>query len=186
MRSRLPVLRMRRRYLTFELMGEGDIEAKDLINEIKSSQSSLFGDSGTARNRIKMIFFDGRFGILRCHHASIWEARAILASIYSIRGIRVLLRTKGVSGSIKTATEKYIPRLSLSNAENDGRRVELEEVSGWIIHNRGREIDLSPDDKDKTKGSDTRYLGLTSFDLCGGCYYADGTANGIRQGNNGI
>ncbi len=170
---------MRRRYLAFELLGEGDVGAKDLFKEIKSSQNSLFGDSGTAKNRIKMIFFDGRFGILRCHHASVWETRAILASIYSVQGIRVLIRTKGVSGSIKAATEKYIPQLSELCAESDGRRIELDKVSGCIIHTYGLEVDLCPDIKNWNKGSGTKYLGLTSFDLCGGHEDADGTTNGL-------
>jgi ribonuclease P/MRP protein subunit POP5 len=186
LRSHLPVLRMRRRYIAFEVESEEPVRQNDLAAELIAAQTSLWGDKGSSLNRIKLISFDGRFGLLRCAYSRIQETRAVLATIYSINGIRAAIRVKGVSGTIKAATEKYIPRLSLSNAENDRRRFELEEVSGWIIHSHGREIDLSPDEKNKTKGSDTRYLGLTSFDLCGGCYYADGTADGVRQGNNGI
>lgn len=43
MRSRLPVLRGRRRYMIFELQSEGEISPKDLMNEIYSTQFSLFG-----------------------------------------------------------------------------------------------------------------------------------------------
>ncbi len=166
--------------MAFELDAEGEIDARDLTGEIRSCQASLFGDAGVARNRLKLITFDGRFGLLRCHHTHISETRAVLATIYSITGIRTAFRVKGVSGTIKAATEKYLPGLGRTSAENDGRRIELEEVSGWIIHSHGREIDLSPDEKNRTKGSDTRYLGLTSFDLCGGCDDADGTADGLR------
>ena len=49
MRSRLPVLRSRRRYMIFELEAEDEIQAKDLMNEIHSKQFSLFGDSGRLR-----------------------------------------------------------------------------------------------------------------------------------------
>ncbi len=180
------MLRIRRRYIAFELASEEPVRQNDLATELALAQSSLWGDKGSSLNRIKLISFSGRFGLLRCAHSRIQETRAVLATIYSINGIRAAIYVKGVSGTIKAATEKYIPRLSLSSAENDGRRFELEGVSGWIIHSHGREIDLSPDEKNRTKGSDTRYLGLTSFDLCGGCYYADGTADGLRQGNNGI
>ena len=179
MRSRLPVLRTRRRYLAFELEAEGEIQPRELMSEIHSSQFSLFGDAGAAKNRLKMISFDGHFGLLRCHHTHLQDTRAILASIYSINGIRAALHTKGVSGTIKSATEKYIPQLGKISAENDGRRIELEEVSGWIIRTHGLEVDLCPDDRNKTKGSDTRYLGLTSFDLCGGHEDADGTPDGL-------
>ena len=60
MRSRLPVLRGRRRYMIFELQSEGEISPKDLMNEIYSTQFSLFGDEGAAKNRLKMIAFNGR------------------------------------------------------------------------------------------------------------------------------
>lgn len=187
MRSRLPVLRMRRRYIAFEVESEEKVSSKDLIAEIISAQASLFGDKGASQNRLKLISFDGCFGLLRCGHSRIQESRTVLATIYSIAGVRTAIRLRGISGTINAATEKYIPKLSLSSAENDGRRIELDGVSGWIIHSHGREIDLSPDENNnRTKGSDTHYLGLTSFDLCGGCYDADGTADGLRQGDNGI
>jgi len=136
--------------------------------EIQSSQTSLFGDGGTAENRLRLVYFDGRFGILKCSHTKITESRAILASIWAVGGIRTALMVKGVCGTIKTATEKYIPQLNLINAESNGERIELDEVSGCIIRAQGLKIDLCPDDRSKAKGSDTRYLGLTSFDLCGG------------------
>ncbi|HUI40286.1 MAG TPA: Rpp14/Pop5 family protein [Methanothrix sp.] len=179
MRSRLPVLRAPRRYVAFEVDAEEKIEAKDLIHEIRSSQSSLFGDAGAARNRLKLISFQGRYGLLRCHGAYIRETRTALAAIYSINGIRAACHVKGVSGTIKSATEKYIPKLGKISSENDGRRIELEEISGCIAHTHGLEIDLCPDERNWTKGSDTRYLGLTSFDLCGGHDDADGTSDGL-------
>jgi ribonuclease P/MRP protein subunit POP5 len=180
------VLRKRRRYMAFEVDCEDTVKSKDLAAEIYSSHTSFFGDIGTAENRLRLVHFDGRFGLLRFSHEHITKTRAILAAIYSIKGIRAALRVKGVSGTIKSATEKYIPPLHQISAENDGRRIELNEVSGCIIHTHGCEIDLYPDDRNMTKGSDTRYLGLTSFDLYGGHDDADGTADGLRQGHNSI
>jgi ribonuclease P/MRP protein subunit POP5 len=165
--------------MAFELEAEDGVEASELMKEIHESLFSLFGDAGASRNRLKLISFDGRYGLLRYHHAHIQETRAVLASIYSIEGIRAMLRIKGISGTIKSATEKYIPKLSKISAESDRRRIELDEVSGCIIHTYGLEVDLCPDDRNVTKGSDTRYLGLTTFDLCGGHEDADGTADGL-------
>jgi ribonuclease P/MRP protein subunit POP5 len=176
-RSRFPHLRIRRRYIAFEAESEETIQPKELVAEIYSVQASLLGDLGAAKNRLKLIFFDGRFGLLRCSYLYVKEARAVLAAVYSANGVRIAVYVRGVSGTIKAATEKYIPQLSQESAENGGRRVELEEVSGRIVRIRGREIDLSPDDR--SRGSDTQYLGLTSFDLCGGCDDADGTADGL-------
>lgn len=165
--------------MVFEVDSEEAVLARDLIGEIHSAQASLFGDKGAGVNRLKLIAFNSRFGLLRCSHAHTQDTRAILASIYSISGIRAVCHVKGVAGTIKSATEKYIPPLRQISAESDGRRIELEEVSGCIIHIHGHEIDLCPDDRSKTKGSDTRYLGLTSFDLNGGHDDADGTADGL-------
>src|SRR5665647_3099042 len=81
--SRLPVLRNRRRYMIFELEAEDEIQAKDLMNEIHSKQFSLFGDKGASENRLKLIAFNGRYGLLRFHHTHSTETRAILATIYS-------------------------------------------------------------------------------------------------------
>jgi ribonuclease P/MRP protein subunit POP5 len=179
LRSRLPVLRGKRRYMIFELQAEGEIQAKDLMNEIYSSQFSLFGDQGGSRNRLKLIAFNGRYGLLRFSHLHIQETRATLATIHSIQGVRVALYTKGVSGTIKSATEKYLPRLGKICAESDGRRIELNNVSGCIIRTYGIKVDLCPDDRNRSIGSDTQYLGLTSFDLSGGHEDADGTADGL-------
>jgi ribonuclease P/MRP protein subunit POP5 len=182
MRSRLPVLRARRRYMVFELQAEGEISPKDLMNEIISSQYSLFGDEGAAKNRLKMISFNGRFGLIRFSHIHVPQTRATLATVHSIRGIHVALHTKGVSGTIKSATEKYLPRLSkisVESDESDGRRIELKDVSGCIIRTHGVKVDICPDDRNKCMGSDTQYLGLTSFDLSGGHEDADGTADGL-------
>ncbi len=179
MRSRFPVLRDRRRYMIFELLSEGEISPKDLMSEIASSQSSLFGDEGAAKNRLKMITFNGRYGLIRFSHKHVQETRATLATIHSIHGIRVVLHTKGVSGTIKSATEKYLPRLSKICAESDGRRIELRDVSGCIIRTHGVKVDLCPDDRNMSMGSGTQFVGLTSFDLSGGHEDADGTADGL-------
>ena len=165
--------------MIFELDAEAEISPKDLVSEIISSQFSLFGDAGASRNRLKLIAFNGRYGLLRFGHMHTRETRASIAAIRSIHGVRVALRSKGVSGTIKSATEKYLPRLSKICAESDGRRIELKDVSGCIIRTHGVKVDLCPDDRNKCIGSDTQYLGLTSFDLSGGHEDADGTADGL-------
>jgi ribonuclease P/MRP protein subunit POP5 len=165
--------------MIFELDAEAEISPKDLVSEIISSQFSLFGDAGASKNRLKLIAFNGRYGLLRFGHMQNRETRASIAAIRSIHGVRVALRSKGVSGTIKSATEKYLPRLSKICAESDGRRIELKDVSGCIIRTHGVKVDLCPDDRNRTIGSDTQYLGLTSFDLSGGHEDADGTADGL-------
>ncbi|HPY72750.1 MAG: Rpp14/Pop5 family protein [Methanothrix sp.] len=178
MRSWLPVLRDRRRYIAFEVEAEDRVRAGDLMAEIRAAQTSLFGDLGSAKNRLRMISFDGRFGLLRSSHLRTEESRALLATVTSVGGTRAAIRVRGISGSIKAATEKYIPQSTLQPGENK-RRVDLGPVSGSVVRTRGREIDLCPDDPKMTEGSATRYVGLTSFDLCGEDIDADGTSDGL-------
>ncbi|KQC14591.1 MAG: Rpp14/Pop5 family protein [Methanothrix sp.] len=178
MRSWLPVLRDRRRYIAFELEAEGRVSRGELVGEIRAAQSSLFGDLGAAKNRFRMISFDGRFGLIRCSHKRTEECRALLATVGSVAGTRAAIRVRGISGSIKAATEKYIPQSTLQPDENK-RRVDLGPVSGSVARVIGREIDLCPDDRKMTEGSGTRYVGLTSFDLCGEDIDADGTSDGL-------
>ena len=176
------MLRQRRRYLVFELESEnapGLIQARDLMGEITSCQLSLFGDEGAAKNRIKLICFDGRVGLIRFSHLHLRETRAALAAVFSVRGVRAAIRTKGVSGTIKSAREKYLPRLVKLSFESDGRRIERKDISGCIIRTHGVKVDLCPDDRYKSAGSESRFLGLTSLDLCGGHEDADGTADGL-------
>jgi len=179
LRTRLPTMRPRRRYMAFLVECEGSVGERDLLWEIYSAQASLLGDIGSSKNRLKLIRFDGRYGILRCNHIRIRECRSALACVYAVGGFRVSLIVLGISGTIRALTEKYIPELGRLRAESDHRRIEIEEVTGSIARIRGEEIDLIPDNQDMTKGSDTRYLGLTSFDLDGECDYADGTSDGL-------
>jgi len=165
--------------MVFELEAEGEVSPRDLMSEIHAAQFSLFGDQGASQNRLKLISLHGSWGLLRCSHTHIEDTRAVLATVYSIGGNRVALRSRKVSGTIKSATEKYLQQLGKISVENYGRRIEQEDVSGCIIRIHGQGIDLCPDDRSKTKGSDTRYLGLTSFDLIGGRTHADGAADGL-------
>jgi ribonuclease P/MRP protein subunit POP5 len=179
LRSRLPVLFPRRRYIVFQLDSEEEVGSGDLLKEIHSAYASLFGDLGMARNRLKLIYHQGSFGMLRCRHDRLLETRVVLASVYAVGGVRAAVRIRGVAGTIKSAREKYIPQLSRFESEDGRRRIELKEVSGCIVRIHGRKIDLCPDDPNKTRGSGTRYLGLTSFDLIGGHDDADGTSDGL-------
>jgi len=48
LRSRLPVLRDRRRYIAFELESEDPVGPRDLASEIHLAYQSLYGDAGRA------------------------------------------------------------------------------------------------------------------------------------------
>ena len=101
-------MRERKRYIVFEVLSTEKIDRSELIDELRSSASSLLGDVGAASCNLWMLDFDGRRGILRCAHDKTAMVRAVLATINRVHGIRVGVRVLGISGTVKSATEKFM------------------------------------------------------------------------------
>jgi ribonuclease P/MRP protein subunit POP5 len=104
----LPSLRVKKRYLAFELISEVPVSRSDLFKEVVSSASSLLGDVVTSECDIKMLGFEDRKGIIQCSHTKVKETRASLATLTRINGKRVTLHVLGTSGTVKRATEKFL------------------------------------------------------------------------------
>ncbi|MHC1582492.1 MAG: Rpp14/Pop5 family protein [Candidatus Syntropharchaeia archaeon] len=106
MKGLRPSLRERKRYIGFEVISEKEIEKKELIREIFTSATSLYGDKGVSECSPWLISFDGKRGILRCSHRMTDEARNVLASIDRINGGPVGIRVLTISGTIKGVRKK--------------------------------------------------------------------------------
>ena len=113
----LPSLRERRRYLRFELMGEREIDKRELMKEIWNSIYSLYGDVGASECKLWLIEchrVESRndeesnlsVGVLRCAHTKVEEVRAALACIHTVNDARVGIRVIRTSGSIKGASRR--------------------------------------------------------------------------------
>ena len=114
----LPSLRERRRYLRFTVIGEREIDKRELMKEIWNSIYSLYGDVGASECKLWLIEYrsstEGRnevgqssgSGILRCAHNKVEEVRASLACIHSVNGARVGIRVIRTSGSIKGVSRR--------------------------------------------------------------------------------
>ncbi|HUV02540.1 MAG TPA: Rpp14/Pop5 family protein [Desulfobacteria bacterium] len=113
----LPSLRERRRYLLFELMGEREIDKRELMKEIWNSIYSLYGDVGASESKLWLIKYhrleDRKeeestliVGVLRCAHNKVEEVRASLACIHTVNDARVGIRVIRTSGSIKGASRR--------------------------------------------------------------------------------
>jgi len=104
-----PTLRERRRYILFEVMQERDIDKQELLKAIWNSVYSLHGDVGASESKLGLIEYNKRedigTGILRCANSKVEEVRASLACIHSVNGLRVGIRVKKISGTIKGARE---------------------------------------------------------------------------------
>ena len=127
---------------------------------------------------LRLFSFEDNEGIIRCTAAKTWEARAVLATIFSIKNIRTRIKVLGISGTVQRATEKYLLTESIIEAEPERKKPhELKEyekvinkitIVGSIINKQNNEIDLLPKDYEYNEilnRSNTKYIGITVFDL---------------------
>jgi len=103
-----PTLRESNRYLAISVTSEGDIPRRDLVNEIFFCAATLLGDAGSSEMSIRLLSFEDNKGIIQCRVDRIWESRAVLATVTSIKGMRTRINVLGVSGTVRGATEKYL------------------------------------------------------------------------------
>ncbi|MCD5409665.1 MAG: RNase P [Methanocellales archaeon] len=173
-------LRERKRYLAFEAASTDEVSRRELTNELWANARSLLGDVGTSQCDLCLLDFDGRFGILRCAHDKTATARAVLATIDRVGKIRVGIAVIGTSGTIKSATEKFIRRGGIPKDAVKIDRVQIMgSVSGTVKRVLGNEIDLIPDDDDIVKRSNVNLVGVTVFDLKRVRQHANGIPDGI-------
>jgi ribonuclease P/MRP protein subunit POP5 len=173
-----PTLRESKRYIAFSLVAEDALTRNDLLNEVMYSAASLLGDVGSSVLGLRLLSFENNRGIIKCTADRVWESRAILACVSSIRGTRVRISILGVSGTVLAATEKYLLTQNKTDAELDREKtINIKEckivfdksiVFGSIVNKNNDEIDLLSEDPQYKKifdRSNTKYLGMTVFDL---------------------
>ncbi len=173
-----PTLRESKRYLAFSLTAEKDISRRDLINELNFAAATLVGDVGCSELSMHLLSFDDCNGIMQCAANKVWESRGVMASISSIKGVRVRLTVLGVSGTVRASTQNYLLINDIKTSEPERERTaESDEceffiannaISGKVVRRNNNEIDILPDSphyEDKLENSGTRYFGITVFDI---------------------
>lgn len=106
LKSLMPTLRERKRYLAFEVMSEKRIEGR-ITSVIWRSILENLGVFGCAKAGIWVLpdKYDPekQRGIIRVNHKHVDELRTTLAMIRSIEGEKVIVRSIGLSGILKKA-----------------------------------------------------------------------------------
>lgn len=117
-----PTLKENQRYIVFEIISGSDIIFDDVVNAIWSSSMQLFGEVGTSKLRlwIPSAFFDKdrKRGLIRTTNSSVEEARAAIAAIREIGGMKVIFYVLGVTGTIKSARSKFFGIRDLTGFEH--------------------------------------------------------------------
>jgi ribonuclease P/MRP protein subunit POP5 len=104
----LPSLRQRKRYIAFEIIGAPPVQRNAFINAVSSFGCALFGDVGFAKFGITVLGVEDNAGIIKCRHTAVSETIAVLAFITNVDGQKVVVRSAGVSGTVKGAKTKFL------------------------------------------------------------------------------
>lgn len=102
----LPTLREKKRYLVFEVIG--DATCAEALGAVKSCFTSLFGVLEAGKANIKSLKAAGKLCMVSVNRAYVDKAKASLIMVKNIKSSAVILRSVGVSGSVKGATTKYL------------------------------------------------------------------------------
>jgi len=91
--------RPRRRYVVFRVESESPVSEEKLLVHLQDA----------LRQRSPgLIYFDGRYGILRCPHTAKDATITTLNSIREAAPKTMTVRTLGTSGTIRRARSKFI------------------------------------------------------------------------------
>ena len=103
---------MHSRYLVFELISEEKIGYSDVVNAIWNSMLSLLGELQASDAKVWLIqnLYDEneQRGIIKCRHDFVERMRSVLSLIQLIGEKRVVINILGVTGTIKSAKNKYL------------------------------------------------------------------------------
>ncbi|MBI5072835.1 hypothetical protein HZA99_03385 [Candidatus Woesearchaeota archaeon] len=106
-------MRPKSRYIVFEIISENPvIEYKDFVDALWTSLLNLVGELGASETQLRVIknLYDEKMqrGILKCKNDVIELVRASMTTIIMIGESRSIVKITGVTGTIKTATNKYL------------------------------------------------------------------------------
>lgn len=109
----LPSLREKKRYLVYEVISETKIlDQKSIIDAILSCALQFLGDIGMAK--AGMMFLCEKYnaknqrGLIKVNNKMLNSVIGALCFVKSVQGNPVIIKSVGVSGILKKATDKYI------------------------------------------------------------------------------
>lgn len=108
------------RYIGFRLEADVPVSRNAFIDAIRDTGRAVNPEGFEAANPW-LTRYDGKLGILRCHHTHVDEARALLGAIATVQGpdgaVDVQVTTLATSGTIRTLTDK-----ALRDLKDKGKR----------------------------------------------------------------
>lgn len=119
-----PSLKDNQRYIVFEIVSKKEVSFENVVVTVWNTSMQLFGEVGTSRFKlwVPSTLYDkvkGR-GIIRTTHNTVEEVRAVLASIKEIDGESVIFYVLGVTGTIRSAKNKFLGIVDLRSFQVKG------------------------------------------------------------------
>ena len=110
----MPSLRQRKRYIAIEIISAQPVLRNAFISAVSSSGCALLGEIGFAKCGVTVLGVENNAGIVKCGHLSVSETIAVLAFITHVDGQKVIVRSAGVSGTVKGAKTKFLNEKAFS------------------------------------------------------------------------
>ena len=112
-KSILPTLKEKKRYLVFEIISDNQIkDFKAISEQILNKSLELLGQLGVAKAGIQILpnKWNMQFqrGLIRVHHTQVNELKSALTLIEKINNKKVIIKSIGVSGILNKAEQKYL------------------------------------------------------------------------------
>ncbi len=117
-------LRPSYRYVFFEVesLADEEVTERGLRRALWWEAQNLYGDITSARTELDLVEHSEGLGVLRCRHNYVDEARAAVACVDTVDGVRVGCVVVGVSGTLDAGRERYQPPGEAERTELDGDR----------------------------------------------------------------
>lgn len=107
-------LRKKKRYLAFEVIGEKKVKFKQMVNAVWHTMLNLYGEVNTSSIDLWLIKDlwreETQRGVIKCSHHHVNEVRLALALLDRIGDDEVLIKTLGVTGTMKSARKKFLEK----------------------------------------------------------------------------
>lgn len=102
MRPLPPTLRENRRYLLVKISGEFSVmpDQKEIYHAIRDACTDLFGDAGSARMHVAVVWSEGEHAVIRFTRGFEQQMVAAAAVVSRLDGSAIVFRTVAVSGTI--------------------------------------------------------------------------------------
>ncbi len=108
MKPILPVLKEKKRYITFEIVTNGNLNKQKTKEEIEKACLKFLGELGVAKAGLMFISFNKVKGILKVNNKYVDEVKTALSLIKEVDNKNVIVNCIGVSGILKKTKQKYL------------------------------------------------------------------------------